>query len=131
MSSMQRILDGDVLVHHLTQDERMIDADLLARTGRSGRTLVKDGPLRLTIMGLAAGGVLPAHSTDAPVTVHLLDGEVMFSALGRDYLLTTGDVLVFAPGVEHSARSEKGGVFLLTVVYLGHLATVDTLARAS
>ena len=32
----------------------MIDPDLLARHGRSGRTLVKDGPLRLTIMGLAA-----------------------------------------------------------------------------
>jgi len=120
MSSMNRILDGDVLVHHLTEDERMIDPDLLARHGRAGRTLVKDGPLRLTIMGIAAGGVLPAHSTDAPVTVHLLEGEVTFNALGRDYPLTTGDVLVFAPGIEHSARSEKGGTFLLTVIYLGH-----------
>lgn len=119
MSSMHRILDGDVLVHHLTQDERMIDPDLLARHGRAGRTLVKDGPLRLTIMGIAAGGVLPAHSTDAPVTVHLLEGEVTFSALGREYPLTTGDVLVLAPGIEHSARSEKGGTFLLTVIYLG------------
>ena len=125
MSSMHRLLDGDVLVHHLTQDERMIDPDLLARHGRSGRTLVKDGPLRLTIMGLAAAGVLPTHSTDASVTVHLLEGEVTFSALGREYPLTTGDVLVFAPGVEHSARSEEGGVFLLTVVYLGHGAAGD------
>ena len=118
MSSMNRILDGDVLVHHLTQDERMIDPALLARHGRAGRTLVKDGPLRLTIRGIAAGGVLPEHSTDAPVTVHLLEGEVTFNALGRDYPLATGDVLVFAPGIEHSARSEKGGTFLLTVIYL-------------
>jgi quercetin dioxygenase-like cupin family protein len=119
MSSMNRVLDGDVLVHHLTQDERMIDPDLLARHGRGGRTLVKDGPLRLTIMGLAAGGVLPAHSTDAPVTIHLLEGDATFNALGRDYPLTSGDVLVFGPGVEHSARSDKGGTFLLTVIYLG------------
>jgi quercetin dioxygenase-like cupin family protein len=120
MSSMHRTLDGEVLVHHLTQDERMIDQDLLARHGRTARTLVKDGPLRLTIMALAPGGVLPTHSTDAPVTIHLLEGDATFTALEREYALTTGDVLVFAPGVPHAARSAKGGQFLLTVVYLGH-----------
>src|SRR6185503_19527286 len=45
LSSMHRTLDGDVLVHHLTQDERLIDPSLLARHGRSARTLVKEGPL--------------------------------------------------------------------------------------
>ena len=59
MSSTNRIMDGEVLVHHLTQDERMLDPELLARHGRTARTLVKEGPLRLTIMGIAAGGVLP------------------------------------------------------------------------
>jgi quercetin dioxygenase-like cupin family protein len=116
MSSMHRILDGDVLVHHLTQDERMLDADLLARHGRTARTIVKEGPLRLTIMGIAAGGVLPTHATDAQVTIHLLDGEVTFTARGRDYPLHTGDVLVLGQGVEHEARSATGGVFLLTVI---------------
>lgn len=118
MSSMHRTLDGDVLVHHLTQDERMLDPDLLARHGRTARTLVKDGPLRLTIIGIAAGGLLPAHKTDAPVTIHLLEGAITFTALGREYPLATGDVLVLAPEVEHSARSETGGVFLLTVAYI-------------
>jgi quercetin dioxygenase-like cupin family protein len=116
---MRRVLNGDVLVHHLTQDERTLDADLLARHGRTARTIVKEGPLRLTIMGIAAGGVLPAHRTDAQVTVHLLEGAVTFSAQGREYPLNTGDVLIFGPGVEHEARSATGGVFLLTVVYLG------------
>ncbi len=126
MSSMDRILNGDVLVHHLTQDERMLDPELLARHGRTGRTLVKEGPLRLTIMGIAAGGLLPAHSTDAHVTVHLLEGEVTFTARGSDYPLRTGDVLVFAPGIEHEARSATGGVFLLTLLYLGPDAAAKT-----
>jgi len=128
---MHRILDGDVLVHHLSQDERMIDADLLARHGRAARTLVKEGPLRLTIMGIAAGGTLPAHSTDAWVTIHLLEGEVTFAARGREHPLTTGDVLVFAPGVQHEARSATGGLFLLTVVFLGHDATRDDATGGS
>jgi quercetin dioxygenase-like cupin family protein len=117
MSSMHRTLDGDVLVHHLTQDEQMIDEELLARHGRSARTLVKEGPLRLTLIAIAPGGVLPAHQTEGPVTIHLLDGELTFNAIGRDYSLSPGDVLVFAAGIEHSARSEKGGRFLLTVVH--------------
>jgi quercetin dioxygenase-like cupin family protein len=117
MSSMHRTIKGEVLVRHLTQDERMIDPVLLAEHGRSARTLVKEGPLRLTMIGIAPGGDLPTHSTDGPVTVHVLEGEVVFQALGREYPLRTGDLLVFAPGVEHSARSATGGLFLLTVVH--------------
>jgi quercetin dioxygenase-like cupin family protein len=37
--------------------------------------------------------------------------------LGRAYPLRAGDLLVLAPGVEHSARSATGGLFLLTVVH--------------
>lgn len=117
MSSMHRNIAGEVLVHHLTRDERMIDPSLLAQHGRSARTLVKEGPLRLTIVAIAAGGDLPAHSTEGPVTMHLLEGEVTFRALDVDYPLSAGDVLVLAPGVEHSARSVEGGLFLLTVVH--------------
>lgn len=117
MSSMHRTIAGEVLVRHLTRDERMIDPILLAQHGRSARTLVKEGPLRLTIMAIAPGGDLPTHSTDGPVTVHLLEGEVLFEALGHEYPLTPGDLLVLAPGVKHSARSVTGGLFLLTVVH--------------
>lgn len=117
MSSMHRTIEGDVLVQHLTRDERMIDQALLARHGRTARTLVKEGPLRLTIIAIAAGGDLPTHSTEGPVTIHVLEGQVVFEVLSHEYPLTTGDVLVLAAGVEHSARSAAGALFLLTVVH--------------
>ena len=117
MSSMHRTIEGEVLIRHLTRDELLIDRDLVARHGRSGRTLVKEGPLRLTIMAIAAGGDLPSHSTDGPVTIHMLEGAVEFEALGEKYPMAAGDVLVLARGVEHGAQSVTGGVFLLTVVH--------------
>ncbi|MEP6835618.1 MAG: cupin domain-containing protein [Gemmatimonas sp.] len=117
MSSMHRTVEGDVLLHHLTQDDWMIDAELLARSGRTARTLVKEGPLRLTLMALAPGGDLPEHSTNGPVSIHLLQGDAVFQALGKEYALRPGDVLALAPGVKHSARSEQGCSFLLTVVH--------------
>ena len=118
MSSIQRNLNGNVPVHHLSEDQRMIDAELLAQHGRSSRTLVKEGPLRLTLMALAANGNLPKHSAQGPVSIHVTEGSVVFTAEGSDYSLTTGDVLVFGAGVEHSAVSVAGTVFLLTVVHV-------------
>ncbi len=119
MSSMNRTIEGEVLVHHLSQDELMIDRGLLAQRGRTARTIVKEGPLRLVLMALPANGDLPAHRTDEPVTIHVTDGEVVFRAIDREYHLVKGDVLVFAAGVEHAATSVNGCVFLLTVVRTG------------
>ena len=118
MSSLHRTIDGDVLVRHLKRDEQMIDPALLARHGRSARTLVKDGPLRLTLIALAAGGNMPSHHAEGPVTMHLLEGEVVFDVEEREYPLVPGEVLVLASGVRHGVRSSAGYVFLLTVVHL-------------
>lgn len=117
MSSMHRTVEGNVLLHHLTQDELMIDQQLLARTGRTARTLVKEGPLRLTMLALAPGGELPEHSTDGPVSIHVLRGSVTFRVLDNAYQMGTGDILALAPGVRHSASSVEGCSFLLTVVH--------------
>jgi quercetin dioxygenase-like cupin family protein len=117
MSSLDRTISGEVLVRHLPRDEQTIDQSLVARHGRSARTLVKEGPLRLTVMALAPSGGLPAHNTDGPVSIHVLEGDVVFEALGQKYPLSVGDVLVLAAGVEHSASSARGCVFLLTVVH--------------
>ena len=115
MSSLNRETSGPVLFHRLSRDELTLDANLLQQHGRTSRTLVKEGPLRLTLSGIAAGGDLPEHSATGPVSIHMLGGDVTFKALGVDHPLSAGDVLVFAPGVPHSARSRSGCTFLLTV----------------
>lgn len=115
MSSLNRETSGPVLFHRLSRDELTLDTDLLRQHGRTARTLVKEGALRLTLMGLAAGGDLPAHAAVGPVSIHVLRGEVVFTALNAEHPLTAGDVLVFAAGVRHAARSDSGCLFLLTV----------------
>ena len=117
MSSLKRTISGPVLSHHLTRDELMLDHTLLQERGRTARTLVKEGPLRLTLMALAAYGTLPEHRTDGPVTIHVLNGDVSFTALGTVYELGAGEVLLLGAGVPHSAQSRGGCVFLLTVVH--------------
>jgi quercetin dioxygenase-like cupin family protein len=118
MSSLHRTIDGDVMVRHLKRDEQMIDPTLLARHGRTARTLVKEGPLRLTLIALAAGGSIPSHRAEGPVTIHLLEGDVVFDVEESQYPLVPGEVLVLASGLRHEVRSSAGCVFLLTVVHL-------------
>lgn len=117
MSSLNRTIEGDVQVHHLPHAEQLIDRALVQQHGRSARTIVKEGLLRLTIIALAPDGDMPPHSTSGPVSVHMLQGEAVFRAGARDYQVRVGDVLVFARGVEHAARSASGCTFLLTVVH--------------
>lgn len=115
MSPVERPLHGTVL-HFILEDEMRIIREQLGSASRIARTLVKNGPLRATIIGLAPGGVITPHSADGPITVQVLEGEIEFEADGRSWSLPLGSMLALGAGVEHAARSATGGIFLLTVV---------------
>ena len=110
-------LSSNVLSFHLGEERaRVNDRVLLERSGRNARTLVKNGPLRVTLVMLQGGGEIAPHRAAGPITVQVLDGDLQFNAAGQDHRLAAGDLLVLDAGVEHHVASEKGGAFLLTVV---------------
>lgn len=116
MSSIRRPLAGDILVFHLDDEtEKTRNLDILARSGRSARTLFKQGTLRATLVVLAAGGELEEHSAPGPISVQPLQGHLRFSASGEPHELGVGDILTAGPNVRHSVSSEDGAIFLLTV----------------
>ena len=125
MSSIQRPLSGDVMVFRLDQErERAADPETLEKHGRVARTLLKDGPLRVTLVVLGPGGQLAEHSADGPITVQPLVGVIRFTAGGDTTEVRQGDLLTAGAGVLHSVKSEAGAAFLLTV------ARPDTPASA-
>ena len=111
---VQRIVSGPALSFSLDQEIRTV-REQLATTTRSARTLVKNGPLRATVMGLAPGGELASHSADGPITVHVLEGAIEFEAEGTSWPLPAGSLFALDAGIPHRVRSPGGGVFLLTV----------------
>lgn len=120
MSSIDRPLSGDALRFDLEEERgRVNDSALLERHGRNARTLVKDGPLRLTLVMVRKGGQIATHQADGPITVHVLDGDIRFRVAGQEHRLTPGDLLAVAAGLEHDVASDAGGTFLLTVVHPG------------
>lgn len=97
------------------EDAMRIVRGQLGSASRIARTLVKNGPLRATLIGLAPGGALTPHSTEGPITVQVLEGEIEFEADGKPWSLAAGSMLAIGAGVVHSARSAAGGIFLLTI----------------
>jgi quercetin dioxygenase-like cupin family protein len=121
MSSLHRSISADapqgVLHVRLAAEAEFVeDAPLLAASGRNARTIVKHGPLRMTLVAVSAGGHIPAHRVDAPVSVHVLRGALQLRAGEHGYEAAAGDLLVLAPDIEHDVSSRDGALFLLTVI---------------
>jgi quercetin dioxygenase-like cupin family protein len=114
MSPVQHPVSGPALVVDLATELRTVP-EQLATTSRSARTLVKNGSLRATLVGLAAGGTLASHSADGPITVHVLEGAIELEANEQTWSLSSGSLLALDAGIVHDVRAPAGGVFLLTV----------------
>jgi quercetin dioxygenase-like cupin family protein len=116
MPSIQRPLAGDVLVFDLREEqERAADPSLVQRSGRNARTLLRDGPLRVTLVVLGPGGEIPEHQAEGPITVQVVQGRIRLGAGDEEYHIGPGQLLTAGPGVRHRVASDQGGVFLLTV----------------
>jgi quercetin dioxygenase-like cupin family protein len=117
MPSIDRPLSGPVLVQHLEEErKKTADATILARSGRNARTLVKDGPLRVTLVVVAKGGAIPPHKAEGPITVQPLAGRIRFRTPTGEQALGPGDLLALGAGIEHSVEADEEAAFLLTVV---------------
>jgi quercetin dioxygenase-like cupin family protein len=116
MSSLDRALHGDVLRFDLAEEEQnATHPETLERDGRNGRTLVKEGPLRVTLIVLRPGGGIPEHEAEGAVVIQPLRGRVDVVVKGEAYTVGEGELLSVGPAVPNSIESEDGAVFLLTV----------------
>ena len=115
MSPVRHPVTGPTLHFSLADEIRTVREQLATSVERSARTLVKDGALRATLIGLNPGGTLKAHQADGPITVHVLEGAIEFEVDGQRWPLPAGSLFALDRGIVHSVSSVEGGVFLLTV----------------
>ncbi len=116
MSPVRHQVSGTVLSFSLRDEISRVRGELGPAESRVGRTLVKDGPLRVTLVTLDAGGALHEHLADGPITIHVLEGAIEVEAAGTTWPGPSGTLLAIDAGVPHAVRSRDGGLFLLTVV---------------
>ena len=95
---------------------QIVRRELAENPARAGRTIVKEGALTVTIVGVKPGGELRPHNADGPITVQVLEGEIEVQSGGTSRTLPTGTIVAFNSGIVHGVTSPRGGIFLLTVV---------------
>lgn len=113
MSPVHRSLAGKVLAFDLGEEMRFVREQLVGGRVRIARTLVKEGSLRLTLVGLAPGGGLDEHDAAGPITIHVVEGELELTAGGETGTYAKGELIALDRRVRHAVRSQRGAAFLL------------------
>ncbi|HLU24540.1 MAG TPA: cupin domain-containing protein [Longimicrobiales bacterium] len=119
MCPIERRISGAALCLDLNEERRIVaDEAILARSGRNARTLVKEGPLRITLITLAPGGEIPTHRADGPMAVQVLEGSMRVDVGDTSYTLEAGELLSLPGREEHAVASAEGATFLLTIAHV-------------
>ena len=85
------------------------------KSKRTAKTLVKEGPLRVVLAAVEAGGKLDEHAVTGPFSVQCLLGraEVMMGKTKKR--LATGDLLVVDAGIPHEVQAMEACILLITI----------------
>ena len=117
MSSITRALTGENLTFDLgEQIAEMRREEGYERSGRTGRTLVKEGPLRLTLTVLAEGVEVGTHHAAAPMTLQPLEGRLRYRLGDEQFEIGAGEVLYFGPGHAKDIVALEDTALLLTIM---------------
>ena len=84
-------------------------------TGRAAKTLVKEGPIRVTLVALRRGVALEEHHVAGPVTIQVLHGTFRLSTDRGDTDVRAGELVALDAGVPHAAHALEDCALLLTV----------------
>ena len=115
MSPVRHAVSGPAISFTLEEEMQHVRGQLATASARIARTLVKMGPLRVTLVGIRAGGSLHEHTSQGPVTIHVLEGAIEVVTRENTWPLPTGTLLSLDAGVPHAVESAHGSLFLLTV----------------
>jgi quercetin dioxygenase-like cupin family protein len=109
-------ISGDVLRFQLPFEEsRLQEQASSSDGGRAGKTLVKQGSLRITQLALQKGVRLPWHEVGGAVSVQILRGRLQMVTSDGKMDLVPGALVAVDAGVQHSAVAMSDCVMLITI----------------
>ncbi|MEX2431679.1 MAG: cupin domain-containing protein [Dehalococcoidia bacterium] len=82
---------------------------------RAARTLLKEGPLRASLLALKQGEALDEHAVGGPTTLHLLRGRLQLRIGEEELELRQGSLAALDHRIAHSAAALEDCILLVTV----------------
>lgn len=94
-----------------------------AEHGRTAKTLIKAGQLRIVVVALRAGGSIGDDDVYAPLAIQVLTGAVRADRAGDATDLPSGGLAVFEEGPGWQVTAVEDSIVLLTVTWPPERAT--------
>ena len=112
-----RKLQGQLLTFALdTEDDALLTSARAAADGLASKTLVKQGPLRITLVTLRRGAALSAHQVEEPCSIQVLRGQLRITTESGDVDIEAKHLVTLAAGVIHTATALQDCAMLLTII---------------
>lgn len=109
-------LRGQVLQFILgAEDDELRERAQSSKVGRASKTLVKEGPLRVTLVALRQGAALQSHQVSGPVTIQSVRGCLSLTTDAGNIDVPVGGLVALDVGVAHTAMAPDDCAVLLTV----------------
>ena len=109
-------ISGQILTFRLAaEDARLREQAAASKAGRAAKTLVKEGPLRITQVALRRGTPLQAHQVAGAISLHVRRGRLRLTTAEGVLDLGAGELVVLDAGVAHAATAIGDCVMLITM----------------
>ena len=102
-------IDLPVFVKQIKEESTWKESD------RNAITVFKTNGLRIVLIALHKGAVMPTHTADGIISVQVLEGQMQFNTEWRSVELSNGQMLALHERIPHSVLALKETIFLLTL----------------
>jgi quercetin dioxygenase-like cupin family protein len=96
------------------------EEDAWKQNDRNTITLLKTSFLRIILIALHKGAVIKKRVVPQMVSVHVLEGRMIFTTDVQTVELKAGDMIALYDAVAHSVEATEDTVFLLTLTSTHH-----------
>ena len=116
----QRVPDataGPSLEFELAAEIEKLRGEPAYETGRNAKTMVKYEDFRIVLTAIKGGTRIQEHHSAGRISVQTVAGHIRMRALGREFDLPQGRLLVLDRAVQHDVEAVEDSAFLLTVAW--------------
>ena len=100
-----------------------------SQIGHAARTLVREDDLRIIVIAMRTGAVIPEHQANDTVSVQVLSGRVRLNLVdGQSRELTGTQLVALEGGARHAVEALDESSLLVTFGYRKHSAAAPATA---
>lgn len=83
--------------------------------GHYAKTLFKKDDFRTVLIAMEPHSRMKEHHADGTLSIQVLDGEIRFTAQGKNHDLPKGSLMTLGASIPHEIEALKDSAFLLTI----------------